>query len=126
MDAPLLQRFDEHGVHLHIAEHHLLVAQEIADLVDVEFQKVLRLDLVGVKILQHAAAAVGLAGVTSKVLFHHQHVGVGVALFDGDGAGKSADAAAEDQNVTGCLIIVRHSVSPHLYFSKFWSMCSLA
>ncbi len=127
VDAPLLQRFDEHGVHLHIAEHQLLVAQEIADLVDVEFQKVLRLDLVGVKILQHAAAAVGLAGIARRLLLDHQHVRAGKALLHRGRAAQSANTAADDQDIT-FQINSFHLLAPpcHAYWSKCCRMCSLA
>ena len=108
--APLQQLIQHIGVHGDVFLHELLVGEPGADVLGMEGDEILGIDLFQVEILEHAAAAVGLARVTGEVLLHHQHVGVGIVLLDGGRAAQAADAAADDQDVTAQFVPFTHLV----------------
>ena len=108
--APLQKLIQHVGVHGDVLLHELLIREPGADFLGMEGHEFLGIDLVQIEILEHAAAPVGLAGEAGEVLLNHQHVGIGVVLLDGGGAGEAADTAADDQNITAQFVPFTHLV----------------
>ena len=98
-DAPIHQFLKEIGVHLHILEHEILLAQIAANFLNMEGEEIFALDLFGVEILQNTAAAVGLSGITGGLLFNNENIQIGSALLNGDSVGKTGNTAAHHQNI---------------------------
>jgi hypothetical protein len=58
-----------------------------------------------IEILKNAAPLVGLSAVTGGLLFNDENIQCGILFLDLNGACKSADAAADNQNVTAQFIL---------------------
>ena len=98
-DAPAGHAVEHLIIHGYVLLHGVLIAQVAANGVHVVLQELLGLHVVQIKVLENAAALVGLTAVTGSLLFNHDDGCIGILFLGRNCCGQTGNTAANDQKV---------------------------